>query len=95
MDTIAIVNNNSSHFNLNGLSMKLSQLQQGQKATITGFEHLSNDIRKKLMVMGLLPQTPVTLIRRAPMGDPLQVEVRGVSLAVRSKIAESVNVEIN
>tara|TARA_Y100001956_G_C4104034_1_gene179071 strand:- start:872 stop:1099 length:228 start_codon:yes stop_codon:yes gene_type:complete len=75
--------------------MKLSQLQQGQKATITGFNELSNDVRKKLMVMGLLPQTSVTLIRRAPMGDPLQVEVRGVSLAVRENIAEAICVEVN
>lgn len=75
--------------------MKLSQLQQGQTATITGFNELSNDVRKKLMVMGLLPKTPVTLVRRAPMGDPLQVEVRGVSLAVRENIASAITVEIN
>ena len=76
------------------LFMKLSHLSQGQKAKITGFSQLSNDVRKKLMVMGLLPNTPVTLIRKAPMGDPLQVEVRGVSLAVRTKIADSIVVEI-
>ncbi|NOH62058.1 FeoA family protein [Vibrio sp. RE88] len=75
--------------------MKLSDLTQGQKATITGFSELSNEVRKKLMVMGLLPQTPVTLIRKAPMGDPLQVEVRGVSLAVRTNIANSIHVEAN
>ncbi|MFM2589267.1 ferrous iron transport protein A [Vibrio sp. TBV020] len=75
--------------------MKLSQLQQGQKATITSFTELSNDVRKKLMVMGLLPQTPVKLIRKAPMGDPLQVEVRGVSLAVRLNIADAIQVEAN
>ncbi|EEX91744.1 ferrous iron transport protein A [Vibrio orientalis CIP 102891 = ATCC 33934] len=75
--------------------MKLSQLQQGQKATITSFTELSNDVRKKLMVMGLLPQTPVKLIRKAPMGDPLQVEVRGVSLAVRVNIADAIQVEVN
>ena len=73
--------------------MKLSQLQQGQQATITGFTELSNDVRKKLMVMGIVPNTPVTLIRKAPMGDPLQVEVRGGSLAVRTNIADAVTVE--
>jgi ferrous iron transport protein A len=45
------------------------------------------------MVMGLLPNTEVTVIRRAPMGDPLQIEVRGVSLAVRQTIAQSIEVE--
>lgn len=78
-----------------GVAMKLSQLQQGQKGTITGFSQLSNDVRKRLMIMGLLPETVVTLIRRAPMGDPLQVEVRGVSIAVRVTIADQINVEAN
>ncbi|MGF1910313.1 ferrous iron transport protein A [Vibrio kasasachensis] len=75
--------------------MQLSKLQQGQEATITGFSELSNDVRKKLMVMGLLPNTPIKLIRFAPMGDPLQVEVRGVALAVRLNIADSILVEVS
>ncbi|WP_367986910.1 ferrous iron transport protein A [Vibrio sp. NTOU-M3] len=74
--------------------MKLSELQQGQEAVITGYSELSQDVRKKLMVMGLLPNTKVSLIRRAPMGDPLQVEVRGVSMAVRNSIAGAINVEV-
>lgn len=45
------------------------------------------------MVMGILPDTEIRLIRRAPMGDPLQVEVRGVSLAVRENIAAQIEVE--
>ncbi|MGF1739679.1 ferrous iron transport protein A [Vibrio profundum] len=73
--------------------MKLSELHHGQSATIQDFSELSNDVRKKLMIMGLLPQTPITLIRRAPMGDPLQVEVRGVTLALRESIAQSIVVK--
>ena len=75
--------------------MQLSKLQQGQEATIAGFSELSTDVRKKLMVMGLLPNTPIKLIRFAPMGDPLQVEVRGVALAVRLNIADSILVEVS
>ncbi|MEH0666520.1 ferrous iron transport protein A [Vibrio scophthalmi] len=74
--------------------MQLSQLSPGQTATIIGFGQMSKDVRKKLMVMGLLPNTAVTLIRVAPMGDPLQVEVRGVSLAVRQSMANSIDVEV-
>ncbi|KOO02085.1 FeoA family protein [Vibrio nereis] len=74
--------------------MKLSQLQVGQQATISNLSELSTDVRKKLMVMGLLPKTEVKLIRKAPLGDPLQIEVRGVSMAVRTKIADSVTVEV-
>ncbi|EGU37090.1 FeoA family protein [Vibrio scophthalmi] len=74
--------------------MELSKLQQGQEAIIIGFDRLSNDVRKKLMVMGLLPNTPIKLIRFAPMGDPIQVEVRGVSIAVRANMAASILVEV-
>ncbi|MBW3694468.1 ferrous iron transport protein A [Vibrio sp. T187] len=73
--------------------MKLSELQQGKAATIVELSELSPDVRKKLMVMGMLPKTEVTLIRRAPMGDPLQVEVRGVSIAIRENIAAAIEVQ--
>ncbi|WP_394247474.1 ferrous iron transport protein A [Vibrio profundi] len=72
--------------------MKLSKLQQGQSATVVTLTGLTTDVRKKLMVMGLLPETEVKLIRRAPMGDPLQVEVRGVSIAIRENIAAAIEV---
>ncbi len=73
--------------------MKLSDLKEGERGTVQTMSGLSSEVRKKLMVMGLLPNTEVTLIRRAPMGDPLQVEVRGISLAVRESIASTIEVE--
>ena len=72
--------------------MKLSEIKPGQDANIVRIEGLTNDVRKKLMVMGLLPNTQVKLIRKAPMGDPLQVEVRGVSVAIRENIAHCIEV---
>ncbi|MFW1043101.1 FeoA family protein [Vibrio parahaemolyticus] len=73
--------------------MKLSEIKPDDTVTIRLLDGLSSDIRKKLMVMGLLPNTEVKLIRRAPMGDPLQVEVRGVSVALRETIAQKIEVE--
>jgi len=73
--------------------MKLSEINPGDTVTIRLLDGLSLDIRKKLMVMGLLPNTEVKVIRRAPMGDPLQVEVRGVSVALRETIAQKIEVE--
>ncbi|WP_077311899.1 FeoA family protein [Vibrio palustris] len=74
--------------------MKLSELEIGQDAVISGFDELSNETRKKLMIMGILPNTAIMLVRRAPLGDPLQVDVRGVSIALRSSIARAIQVEI-
>ncbi|GLO61435.1 iron transporter FeoA [Vibrio sp. MACH09] len=74
--------------------MKLTDLKDGESAKVTAFSGLSSDLKKKLMIMGLLPQTQIRVIRRAPMGDPLQVEVRGVSLALRKNIALEIEVEV-
>ncbi|EMY6820661.1 ferrous iron transport protein A [Vibrio cholerae] len=73
--------------------MKLSQMQAGERGIILALDGLSDTVRKKLMVMGVLPNTEVVLIRRAPMGDPLQVEVRGVSITLRENIAANIDVE--
>ncbi|WDZ73303.1 FeoA family protein [Vibrio harveyi] len=73
--------------------MKLSEIKPDETVTIRLLEGLTSDVRKKLMVMGLLPNTEVKVIRRAPMGDPLQVEVRGVSVALRETIAQNIEVE--
>lgn len=74
--------------------MKLNELKNEQSARIVDMSELSTDIRKKLMIMGMLPNTQVTLIRKAPLGDPLQIEVRGVSLAIRGKIASEIAIEV-
>ncbi|MBD1176973.1 ferrous iron transport protein A [Vibrio cholerae] len=73
--------------------MKLSQMKAGERGIILALDGLSDTVRKKLMVMGVLPNTEVVLMRRAPMGDPLQVEVRGVSIALRENIAANIDVE--
>ncbi|OBT08577.1 iron transporter FeoA [Vibrio sp. UCD-FRSSP16_10] len=74
--------------------MKLGELNIGQQATICSLQELDSSTRKKLMVMGMLPRTPITIIRKAPMGDPLQVRVRDVSVAIRKSTANQIAVEV-
>ncbi|UJF18643.1 ferrous iron transport protein A [Vibrio sp. SS-MA-C1-2] len=73
--------------------MVLSELAHGKSARVTGLNRLPVATRKKLMVMGLLPATEISVVRRAPLGDPLQVRVRGVDIAIRKKMAEMIDVE--
>lgn len=47
----------------------------------------------RLRELGLLPGTLVKLIRRAPMGDPLEFSVRGSLLSLRKSEAEMIDVE--
>jgi ferrous iron transport protein A len=73
--------------------MTLVEAMNGKPSNFLDFGMLDEMTKKRLMTMGLLPGTQITVLRRAPMGDPLQVEVRGVSLAIRKSIAEQLNVE--
>lgn len=44
--------------------------------------------------MGVLPGTTVTLVRIAPMGDPIEIKVRGYNLTLRKSEAEHIVVEM-
>ena|SRR5690606_35432437 len=48
--------------------------------------------RRRLLELGLVPGTPVELKRVAPMGDPVEILVRGCSLSIRRAEAKSVSV---
>ena len=72
--------------------MNLRETPVGGSARI---RRLSGDpaVRERLAVLGLTPGQRVRLLRRAPLGDPLEVLVRGYRLAVRRDEAASVEVE--
>ena len=72
--------------------MKLSELNVGQSAEVVGFGEASKGYRARLMSMGLTPGTRLTLKRVAPLGDPVEIEVRGFSLSLRKFEAEAVEV---
>lgn len=49
-------------------------------------------ITRRLMEMGVVPGVSVKVIKTAPFGDPIQIRVRGYSLAMRKSEAENVEV---
>jgi ferrous iron transport protein A len=70
----------------------LSALRPGDQATI-GRLHGSGAIRRRLLELGLTPGTPVTLVRLAPLRDPMEIRVRGYQLCVRRSEADAVWVQ--
>jgi len=56
---------------------------------------LPPESRPRLMEMGLLVGTPVELVRFAPMGDPVEIKVRGYNLTLRKHEAEQIFVRLN
>lgn len=72
--------------------MKLSELGVGETAEVVAFSAGSRGYRTRLMAMGLTPGTQFTLKRLAPLGDPVEIEVRGFALTLRRHEAEAVQV---
>lgn len=72
---------------------KLSDLPVGASATVREFPK-SGAAFVRLREMGLLTGTKVTLVRTAPLGDPLEIKLRGYLLSLRKTEADHVLVEI-
>lgn len=71
--------------------MTLDQLEVGQSARISAVGG-EGDLRLRLLDMGLIPHTTVTLQKRAPMGDPIEIRVRGYELTLR--VADAGNIQV-
>jgi Fe2+ transport system protein FeoA len=71
--------------------MTLDDLSPGQRGTVTGFT--SNDPPPRILEMGLLPGTTVTVVRLAPMGDPIDLKVRGYHLSIRRQEARQIEID--
>ncbi|HLG40415.1 MAG TPA: FeoA family protein [Chitinophagaceae bacterium] len=74
------------------MSIKLSQLKPGQKAIIREFDN--QEIHLKLMEMGCLPGEQIMIEQKAPLGDPVSVNVAGYTLSLRMNEAEQIIVNI-
>ncbi len=70
--------------------MTLDALEPGARATVTGY---AGDLPARLLEMGLVPGTSVEVVRLAPLGDPMELKVRGFLLSVRKDEAAAVVVE--
>ena len=70
----------------------LSELEPGERGKVAaiGGDH---DAVRRLMDLGLIRGTTLELVRRAPLGDPLEVRLRGFMLTLRRSEAEHITVE--
>lgn len=74
--------------------MQISQLQVGHTAKIAKvLGCVTNIYRKRLIAMGLIPGTQFTVSRIAPLGDPIEICVRGYFLSVRKNECQILVIE--
>ena len=71
----------------------LSDLDVGDSGMVKGFSKGNKEYRKKLLAMGLIKGTKLTVKRVAPMGDPVEIDTRGYSLTLRKDEASMLLVE--
>lgn len=71
----------------------LREMAVGDSGRVVGFGEGSKAYRKKLLSMGLTPGVEFEVTRYAPMGDPVEIKVRGFSLSLRKAEAETVLIE--
>ena len=67
----------------------LKDVPVGGKARVSGYMSTTPAYRKKLLTMGLTPGVELEVIRYAPLGDPIEIMVRGFTLALRKHEADA------
>ncbi|MBI9108028.1 MAG: ferrous iron transport protein A [Spirochaetales bacterium] len=73
--------------------IKLSGLKPDEKAIISGYSQGKKEYRRKLLSFGLTPGTEITMKKAAPLGDPVEISLRGYSLSLRKAEAEVLELE--
>ncbi len=67
---------------------RLKHLSPGDKAEIIGYDASQKPYRDRLLSMGLIKGTVITLLNVAPLGDPIKISVRGFDLSLRKEEAD-------
>lgn len=74
-------------------SLTLDQLQIGQSGVVTKVAG-EGKIRRRLLDMGLTPGAVVFLRKTAPLGDPIQINLRGFELTLRKVEAQNISIKL-
>lgn len=71
------------------MDARLKELKVGDRAVITGYDKVPREYRQRLLAMGLTKGAEITLTKIAPLGDPIDIEVRGFNLSLRKHEADA------
>lgn len=69
--------------------MQIKDLKPGDQAVVAGYEGKCPVYRSKLLAMGVTKGIVIKLLKVAPLGDPVEIEVRGFHLSLRKDEADS------
>lgn len=72
----------------------LSDLKIGQIAKVLGLHLDKPEVRRHLLDMGITKGTEILIKKVAPMGDPVDIELRGYELCIRKEEMRNIDVEV-
>ena len=72
----------------------LSDLKIGQRAKVLGIHMDKPDVRRHLLDMGITRGTEILIKKIAPMGDPVDIELRGYELCIRKAEMKNIDIEV-
>ena len=72
--------------------MTLKDLKPGQEGTVMSIA--KGSMKRRIMDMGVTPGTTIKVIKIAPLGDPIEVNIRGYELSMRKDEAKQIEVQI-
>ncbi|MDR3491916.1 MAG: FeoA family protein [Gammaproteobacteria bacterium] len=73
--------------------MQLSEMKVGSRGQIKSLKPCEKGYRQRLISLGLLPGTEFVVSRIAPLGDPIEITVRGFALSLRKNEASIIQIE--
>lgn len=74
------------------VTRKLGELKAGTRAIVRKVSG-EPELLRRLMELGFVPGTTITLVRRAPMGDPIELRLRGTHFSIRNSEADRIDVD--
>jgi ferrous iron transport protein A len=75
------------------MTTHLSDMATGERGRVLGYAAGDRLYRQRLLAMGLTPGIEFTVARLAPLGDPVEIRVRGSALSLRKAEADVLAVE--
>ena len=74
-------------------NITLTNLPIGSEGRVVSV-NADNGIARRIMEMGVIPGVTVSVVKAAPFGDPIEIRVRGYSLAMRKTEADAIEVSL-
>lgn len=74
--------------------MTLRELKPGQQGSVTSIG-TTGPMKRRIMDMGVTPGVAVKVIKVAPLGDPIEINIRGYELSLRKEEAAQIEIKLD